>query len=123
MLKFIVAAVLAAQPIPAFAHATLVGSTPAAGTSVSRPNRITLNFDDALQPSTAGAEIVMTAMPGMADHPPMTIKAFAIEMANNNTTMHLVLRNPLPTGSYTVRWSAANTDKHHSQGSIDFSVK
>lgn len=123
MYKLLFATTLAALPLPALAHAALISSTPAAGASVSRPDRITLKFDEALKAGTAGAEIVMTAMPGMTDHPPMAIKAFTVELADKNETMVLVLRKPLAAGTYTVNWSGANDENHRSKGSIEFSVK
>ena len=77
----------------------------------------------ALKPGSAGAEIVMTAMPGMADHPPMVIKAFTNELADDGKSLVLKLKNPLPVGSYTVNWTATGMDGDPINGSIDFRVE
>ena len=120
--RLVVLAVLT-LPAAAFAHATVVSSTPAANSAVKSPGRITIGFSTPLKPGTAGAEIVMTAMPGMADHPPMVIKAFTNELADDGRTLVLKLKNPLPAGSYTLNFAATGADGHPVSGSLDFRVE
>jgi hypothetical protein len=124
MLKLIAAALVAfALPAAAQAHATVTSSYPAPNAAVKAPGKITIGFSTPLKPGSAGAEIVMTAMPGMTDHPPMVIKAFTNELADDNKTLVLKLKNPLPVGSYTVRWGVTGADGHPITGSIDFRVE
>jgi hypothetical protein len=114
-----------ASGLPAMANAqpSVIASTPAAGSSAKRLSQITLSFDAPLLSGTAGADIVMTGMPGMADHPPMVIKAFTKQMSDDGKTLTLVLRKPLPAGSYTVKWSATGADRNRVVGTLDFAVE
>jgi len=110
-------------PMVAKAQPSVIASTPAAGSSAKRLSQITLGFDAPLSPGTAGAEIVMTGMPGMTDHPPMVIKAFTTQMSADGRTLTLALRKALPAGSYTVKWSATGVDKSRVAGTLDFAVE
>lgn len=114
-------ALLAATP--ALAAPGLVSTYPAANAAVKPPGKITIGFNAPLKPGSAGAEIVMTGMPGMADHPPMVIKAFTNELADDGKSLVLKLKNPLPVGSYTVNWAATGLDGDPVNGSIDFRVE
>jgi len=54
-----------------------VASTPAEGAAIKPPRVLSLTFSEPLSPVTiTAASIVMTAMPGMTNHPPMTIRNF-----------------------------------------------
>ena len=120
----VAAALLApiAAPTPALAHAKVVASTPAQGSTVARPRVVTLTFSEALLPPTAAASIVMTMMPGMANHSPMMIRNFTTAWSNGNRTMTLTLRQPLRTGTYEARWQAAGADGHRIKGAVNFNV-
>lgn len=120
---FALGLIAAAMPTTAIAQSTLIGSAPAAGSTIKRPSAITLNFDTPLMPGSFGAEIVMTAMPGMTDHPPMSIKAFTTQMSDGGKTLVLALKKPLVEGSYTVRWSAIDSEKKKVLGSLDFTAR
>jgi copper resistance protein C len=124
MLKLL-APLLIALALPAAAHAAaqILDTYPTANAAVKPPGKIILNFDAPLKPGTAGAEIIMTAMPGMTDHPPMAIKAFTNELANDKKTLVLKLKNPLPVGSYTIRWGVTDESGTPLKGSIDFRVE
>jgi copper resistance protein C len=111
-----------AFPVIADAHSSVISSTPAQGSTVARPRVVTLNFSEALLPPTAAASIVMTAMPGMTNHPEMVIRNFTTAWSNSNRTMTLTLREPLRTGTYDVRWQAAGADGHRMTGKITFVV-
>lgn len=122
---FAAAAILAvplAAPTAAIAHAKVVASTPTQGATVRAPRIVTLTFNEALLPPTAAASIVMTAMPGMANHGEMVIRNFATKWANGNKTMTLSLKQPLRSGSYDVRWQAAGADGHRMKGKVSFTV-
>lgn len=109
-------------PSAALAHTRVVSSTPAEGATVARPRVVTLNFSEALLPPTAAASIVMTAMPGVANHGEMAIRNFTTAWSNNNRTMTLTLRQPLRAGTYEVRWKAAGADGHRMNGTVNFIV-
>ena len=107
-------------PTAALAHTKVVSSTPAEGSKVARPRIVALTFSEALLPPTAAASIVMTAMPGMANHSPMIIRNFTSGWSNSNRTMTLTLRQPLRAGTYEVRWQAAGADGHRMKGVVNF---
>lgn len=81
-------AALALSPTAALAHAKLVASTPAANASVAKVTSVQLKFSEKLISSTVKAELVMTGMRDMADHPPMKI-AFASAMGKDGKSMTL----------------------------------
>ncbi len=120
---FAAIAVLAAPfaiPTAALAHTKVVASAPAQGTTVKAPRSVTLTFSEALLPPTAAASIVMTAMPGMANHGEMVIRNFTTAWSNGNKTMTLSLKQPLRAGTYEVRWQAAGADGHRMKGAVSF---
>ena len=116
------AAIMVALPNIAAAHSKVVSSTPAQGAIVAKPRVVTMMFSEALMPPTAAASIVMTAMPGMANHGEMVIRNFTTAWSNGNRTMTLKLKQPLKTGTYEVRWQAAGADGHRMTGKIGFKV-
>ena len=109
-----------AAPAAALAHTKVVASTPAQGATVKAPRGVTLTFSEALLPPTVAASIVMTSMPGMANHSPMIIRNFTTKWSNSNRTMTLTLRQPLRAGTYEVRWQAAGADGHRMKGTVNF---
>ncbi len=115
-------AALVAVPTAAIAHTKVVASTPAQGAAVKAARSVTLTFSEALLPPTAAASIVMTAMPGMANHGEMVIRNFTTAWSNGNKTMTLSLKQPLRAGSYDVRWQAAGADGHRMKGAVSFTV-
>ena len=104
------------------AHTRVVASTPAQGTTVARPRVVTLTFNEALLPPTVATSLVMTAMPGMANHTPTTIRNVTSAWSNGNKTLTLTLRQALRAGSYDVRWQAAGADGHRMRGTVSFTV-
>jgi len=127
MIKSILPAATAAlamllAPTAASAHAKLVGSTPAANTTVSKVSSVSLRFNERLIASTVKAELVMTGMPGMANHPPMKI-AVTPTMGKDGKSMTLAAKRTLVPGSYKVKWSAAGADTHRMEGEFTFTVK
>jgi methionine-rich copper-binding protein CopC len=110
-------------PAAAVAHARVVASTPAEGATVARPSTLSLTFSEAMLPPTVATSIVMTAMPGMADHPPMTIRNFQSAWSDENRTLTLALKQPLVAGTYDLRWQAAGADGHRMTGKVGFIVQ
>lgn len=120
---FAAVAMLAAPlvtPTAALAHTKVVASTPAQDTTVKAPRSVSLTFSEALLPPTAAASIVMTAMPGMANHGEMVIRNFTTAWSNGNKTMTLKLKQPLRAGTYEARWQAAGADGHRMKGVVNF---
>lgn len=122
LIRFFAAAALAAT-FALSAQAQLVRSSPATGASVRAVSQIDLAFATPVKAATAGAQIIMTAMPGMTDHPPMAIKAFTIVPGADGKALHLKLRKPLVPGDYTVNWSVAGADGKRLDGKFSFKVQ
>lgn len=116
-------AALAAVPSVASAHAQLVASSPAANANIAKTNSIRLTFNEKVVPRFSGAELVMTGMPGMANHAPMKMNGLKPAWSGDGKTLTLTSAKPLSAGSYTVNWHAAGADTHRRQGSFSFSVK
>ena len=110
-----------ALPGAAFAHPKLVSASPAANTAVAKPTKLTLTFSENLIGPLSGIELVMTGMPGMANHQPMPITGFRTTVTDK--TVLLTLPRPLPAGSYQLRWHAAAADQHRAEGSYTFTVR
>lgn len=123
LLSPITAAVaLLLAPQAALAHAKLVGSAPAANATVAKVTRVDLKFNEKLIASTVKTELVMTAMPGMTDHPPMKIP-YTSAIGKDGKSMTLMLKRPLVRGTYKVKWSAAGADMHRMGNEFSFTVK
>ena len=114
---------VSALPAQVAAHTQIVASSPAAGSTVARPRSLTLTFSEAVNPATAAASIVMTAMPGVSNHGEMVIRNFTTSWSNDQRTLTLTLRQPLSAGSYDVRWQAAGADGHRMTGTVSFTVR
>jgi hypothetical protein len=122
-------ALLAALALTTLAPATsvlaqvkLAASTPAAGAKAKGTKVVTLTFSEKVNPAKASATIVMTAMPGMKDHPEMLIRNFTASWSADGKTMTLTLKKPLPAGTYDVRWQAAGADGRAISGKVSFDV-
>lgn len=120
---FAAIAMSALAPAALMAHVQLTDSTPAAGAQAKAPKEITLTFSQPVDPATAAASIIMTAMPGMANHGEMPIRNFTATWMDEGKTMILTLKKPLPTGTYEVRWQAAAADGHGMSGTVTFDVR
>lgn len=115
------AALALALPGVASAHSKLVSSTPAANATVAKPTKLTLTFSETFLAPMSGAELVMTGMPGMANHEPMPIKGFKTDV--NGKTMTLTFPRALPAGSYDLKWHIVGADQHKMEGGYSFKVK
>ncbi len=109
-------------PSALLAHVQLAASTPTADSTAKAPKIITLTFSQPVDQASAAASIIMTAMPGMANHGEMPIRNFTTSWSADGTSLTLTLKKPLPTGSYEVRWQAAAGDGHAMTGTIGFEV-
>jgi len=102
----------AATTTPAFGHAHLSKSTPAAGATVSPPTEIVLSFTEPLEPAFSTIEL--------RDSMGKRIDAGKAQVKDD--VMRLSLK-PLPAGRYTVNWRVLSVDTHKSQGNFAFTVK
>lgn len=122
-LALLVAPALAMLALPgaALAHPKLLSSNPAANTAVAKPTKLTLTFSETLVAPLSGIELVMTGMPGMANHAPMPIKGFATAVSGKVLTV--TLPRALPAGSYQLKWHAVAGDQHRIEGQYAFTVR
>ncbi|KMS52112.1 copper homeostasis periplasmic binding protein CopC [Sphingobium cupriresistens] len=120
---FLTAAAAFALALPgvASAHSKLLSSTPAANATVAKPTKLVLTFSETFLAPMSGAELVMTGMPGMSDHPAMPIKGF--KTAVEGKTMTLTFPRALPAGSYDLKWHIVGADQHKMEGGYSFKVK
>lgn len=107
---------------PALAHPKLVSGTPAASATVKSTSKIELQFSEKLVPAFSGADVVMTAMPGMPDHGAMKVGAKS-SVAKDGKTLVIALAKPLPAGDYRVDWRVVAGDTHRLSGSHAFKVR
>ena len=112
-----------ATPQLVSAHAKLVASTPAANSTVARPTKIDLRFNEAVIGSTVSVQLAMTGMPGMANHAPMPITGFTSQLGKDRKSLTIMLRRPLLAGTYRVNWAAAGVDTHRLTGTFTFTVR
>ncbi|MGC4252191.1 MAG: copper homeostasis periplasmic binding protein CopC [Sphingobium sp.] len=112
---------IAGAPAIAFAHPKLVSSTPAANATVAKASAITLSFSEELVAPLSGIDLVMTGMPGMADHKPMPIKGLATKVKDK--TLTVAMPRPLPSGTYQLSWHAVAADQHRVEGTYSFTVR
>ena len=117
----IAATVLVAAP--AVAHPKLLSSQPAAGSQVAAPKVISLTFSEKLVPQFSGFDLMMTAMPGMSDHPPMKMQGYRTAVGADGKTLSASLPRALPAGTYELSWHAVAADTHRIEGKFGFSVK
>lgn len=110
-----------ALPGTAFAHTRLLSSNPAANATITKPTVLTLTFSEALVGPLSGIELVMTSMPGMANHAPMPIKGF--KSAASGKVLTITLPRALPAGTYNLKWHAVASDQHRIKGQYSFSVR
>lgn len=99
------------QATPAFAHAKLVGSDPAAEAVIASPKMIMLTFSQAVQPVEAKLTHVQTG----------TVSDLPAPMAQG-AMLHYSLSGPLAAGKYELSYRVVTPDTHVAVGTISFSV-
>lgn len=112
-LMFLMAAGAAGE---ASAHARLLATTPAKGSSVASPTEIRLKFDEAVATRLSGLELSTKA----GDK--VTTGALA-EDATDKATLVVSLSAALKPGAYEVHWHVVSDDMHKVQGDFAFVVK
>jgi methionine-rich copper-binding protein CopC len=108
-----VAAVVLLPGSPAYAHTKLIGSTPAAKSTVSKPvANVTLTFSGLVK--KAGTTVVVSG-------PDKVSYSAGAATAVDRTVTQPV--DPLPLGVITVRWRTVSSDGHPIEGSFTFTNK
>ena len=95
---------------PAFAHAKLVSSDPAANASIKSPTMIKLTFSESLEPTFSTASLSDSAG-----------KTLPVPKSVGGPTITL-LPIRLKPGTYHVNWQAVGHDTHKLSGSFGFKV-
>ncbi len=106
----------AVAPASAWAHATLIRTTPPSGTRIaSPPHQLTLTFDQQVRPIAAGTSVT--------DASGNSVTAGAARSSSSDVdTMVIPLRPGLPAGDYTVKWQVVSTDGHLISGVYAFGI-
>lgn len=100
---------------PAWAHAHLVSSNPAANaTLTAAPKTITLTFNEKLVPAFSKFELAMV------DHN-MKVPVKTAVSADGKTITGTP-QGALMKGSYKIVWTAASADGHRMNGEVAFKV-
>ena len=108
------AGMLLAAASPAFAHADLVRSSPAANATVAAPKTVRLVFNEKVVPAFSKIEI------SMVGHD-MTIPV-ETKVSADGKTMTGTPKGRFMKGAYKITWVAAGADGHRMKGEIPFKV-
>jgi copper resistance protein C len=104
-------------PTGAFAHAMLESATPAVGSTVSAsPTEIRIQLSEPVDPAASGISVSSAAGATVA-------AGRAFTEGGDKRVLVVKIGQRLPPGAYKVRWHAASTDAHKSQGSFGFEVR
>lgn len=118
----IAAALVASTATTAYAHPKLLTASPAANATVAAPKAVQLRFSEKLVVRFSTADLVMTGMPGMADHAPMKMSGIKTSVAGDGRTLVLSSARPLSAGTYRVDYRVVSGDTHPIKGSYSFRV-
>ncbi|MCF6734194.1 copper resistance CopC family protein [Blastococcus sp. KM273129] len=114
LLLTVLAGVLLLGAAPAaLAHDGLVGTTPAAGTTVPAPPAT-------VEVAFTGAPLPLGTLVEVTDAAGAVVSAGDPEI--RGTTVVQALAAELPAGGYHVRWRSTSSDGHALTGSFDFAV-
>jgi methionine-rich copper-binding protein CopC len=97
---------------PAFGHAHLSKSAPAAGATVNSPSELMLVFTEPLEAAFSALELKDA-----------TGKAVQTEKPQVKDNVMRLRVNALPAGRYTVNWRVLSVDTHKTNGTFSFTVK
>lgn len=111
LLALVLLAALFVAPGRAFAHAALVSSNPANGSSVTAPDTISLTFSKTFTVPAPGIQL----LDGKGAVVPATLRV-------QDKTATLTPEQPLGVGGYGVRWTVKAPDSHPRSGSLTFTV-
>lgn len=115
-LAALVGSVMLVASSPAWAHAHLVSSNPAANATVSPALKtITLTFSAKVAPAFSKFELVMPEHGGMK----VPVKT---AVSKDGKSIVGTVSAPLAKGAYKIAWSAASADGHKMTGEVPFMV-
>lgn len=101
--------------LPAAAHAQLEkASPPVGGTVTTSPSEIRLTFSEPVEAKLSSIRLTDAAGTPVA--------AGAVADSADEKALVLKLGQPLPAGSYKVRWKVISVDSHKTEGSFGFTV-
>lgn len=101
---------------PAWSHARLSQSTPAAdAVLVAAPQKVRVQFNEPLEGMFSGIQVTDAAGKQLTSDK-------AVIESGDSTAMHLSLP-ALKAGTYRVQWSAVTRDGHRVKGAYSFTVK
>ena len=109
------AATVLASASPAFAHADVMSSTPAANSTIEAPKRVALTFNEKIVPAFSTLEISM-----VGHDMKVPVKT---QVSADGKTLIGVPQGRFMKGSYTISWAAAGADGHRMKGAIPFKVR
>ena len=104
-------ALMVASVGAAHAHAMLHHASPAAGSTVSDPHELALEFSDGLEPAFSSADVTDSSGARVDQGKPEV----------SGKTIRVGLKTLAP-GSYRVHWKAVSTDTHKMEGNFTFNV-
>jgi copper resistance protein C len=115
ILKPILLLAALATPISAWAHAMLLKSEPAVGSSVSpAPQNLTMHFSEGVEP-------LFTTV-AVTDANGVRVDTGKVATAPDDNKTLLVPLRALPPGAYNVEWHATSVDTHKTNGKFVFNV-
>ena len=98
----------------AFAHATLVSSTPSNGDVLARaPKQVAITFDEAVESALGSIRVYDSRLERVDD---------GVTSKPEPNTVAVGVRSGLPRGTYTVVWRVISDDSHPIHGGFVFSV-
>ncbi len=100
----------------AWAHAHLVSSEPAVGSTVAAAGSLKLTFSEGIEVKFSKVEVTG------ADGKDAGAGAIASDPADRKIIV-VKLPGALASGSYTVHWHVVSVDTHHTDGTFTFTVK
>jgi methionine-rich copper-binding protein CopC len=111
MNRFLLGLVFVAAATPAFAHAHLMKSAPAASARIRSPKHVVLMFSEALEPAFSGALLM--------DDDGRNLSGAPVKV---DGTMMTLTPDRLAPGRYHVSWHAVGHDTHRTEGEFAFTV-
>eukprot|EP01037_Dinobryon_pediforme_P012889 gene12889-12989_t len=110
----IAAALILVTAAPAFAHAHLRQSTPAADSVAPAPAEVSITFSEALEPKFSSITV--------SDPSGARVDQGSLHVVGDNARVVAIGLKPLPPGVYSVDWHATSVDSHKTEGKFTFTV-
>lgn len=112
---FLLLLLLVTSVRPMFAHSHPVSMDPAANATIASPEKVTMHFSGDLEPKFSS--ITVSNATGHV------VNKEASVVSTGDGKLMTVALPKLPSGVYTVDWTAVSVDSHRLQGSYNFTVK